>query len=1090
MSESHDAPGEGAAGASPSGTAASGASASGANASGGGGRLAQIIATRGGLAPPEAPFVIEHREALIYMLCQAAELEHGIMCQYLYAAFTLKQTEAEGLTKEEAAAARSWRKRISHVAAQEMLHLSLVQNLLSAIGAAPHMSRPNFPQPANHYPAAVNLALLPFGETALRHFMFMERPEGMDLSDTVGMTAMHRAAPAMAEGDIVPSGQDFATVGHLYRSIEAGIKHLCDKFGEEWLFVGPSRAQATEQYFRWPELVPVTDAASAQRAIDEILEQGEGLRGRWQSAHFGQFVDILDEYMRLTEANPAFDPVRPAVPVNVRPSERDPDIALVTDPVTRRVMDMFNVSYEVLLQILQRFFAHTEETDAQLRALADASVAMMLQAIRPLGDLVTQLPAGPEYPGRTAGPSFELFYESDYVLPHHVAAWVLLTERIRQTAAYCEPGAPCDPEVTEALAATRASLNAIADSLAAHLPARGDTLSAAGGQAPEPAGDRDTLLARAADYYRTGGVPSDRADDPVVSGVTALLASAHELAQASADDLRTLSRLVNSVMRPLAAALPAPQQPSSPQHPTPPQQPQNSLPSQQSQPSLNDLAVAATDLRVHLGTLAPPGLLEAVAALQHLAVRQATPGERPALIAGFEQQLRALPPVIATATNGPYLVTNAGVVRDHLGQPTAAPPQLALCRCGVSALKPFCDGSHAEAGFSGDKDPKRVPDRRDTYPGEQVMVFDNRGICQHSGLCTDRLPAAFRTDAEPFVAASGGRMDEIVRAVRDCPSGALSLAFDGEEARDLTDWHGRRERGITVTPDGPYRVTGGIALTGPDGAAEPRATGSSREHFALCRCGHSQNKPFCSGMHWYVGFRHPVRPFGSEPTLFDWAGGLPSLTRVTRFLYEKHVPADDLLAPLFAGMPPGYAEQEAAAMAAAFGGREPSAKLAPSPGGFTRPEFTEDQRARWVALAAASVQDAGLPADPEFRAALAAYLDWVSRAEPGAASPDWDWGPAGPPSDEAGAAAEARPDVTLPGPDEMVSFAAHIKPLFRESDRRSMSFVFDLWSPDDVRAHADGILSRLRDGTMPCDGAWPADRTEVFRRWTQTGCQP
>ena len=116
------------------------------------GRLAQMIATRGGLAPPEAPFVIEHREALIYMLCEAAELEHGIMCQYLYAAFSLKQSEAEGLTPAEADATSRWRKHISHIAAQEMLHLSLVQNLLSAIGAAPHLSRPNFPQPARPLP--------------------------------------------------------------------------------------------------------------------------------------------------------------------------------------------------------------------------------------------------------------------------------------------------------------------------------------------------------------------------------------------------------------------------------------------------------------------------------------------------------------------------------------------------------------------------------------------------------------------------------------------------------------------------------------------------------------------------------------------------------------------------------------------------------------------------------------------------------------------------------------------------------------------------------------------------------------------------
>src|SRR5450755_5048967 len=111
-----------------------GSDAAGRASAGGQGRLARLIATRGGLASPEAPFVIEHREALIYMLCEAAELEHGIMCQYLYAAFSLKQSPAEGLTADEAAATQRWRKKISHVATQEMLHLSLVQNLLSAIG--------------------------------------------------------------------------------------------------------------------------------------------------------------------------------------------------------------------------------------------------------------------------------------------------------------------------------------------------------------------------------------------------------------------------------------------------------------------------------------------------------------------------------------------------------------------------------------------------------------------------------------------------------------------------------------------------------------------------------------------------------------------------------------------------------------------------------------------------------------------------------------------------------------------------------------------------------------------------------------------
>lgn len=371
---------------------------------GGQGRLAQVIAARGGQAAPEAPFVIEHREALICMLCEAAELEHAIMCQYLFAAFSLKQRADEGLSGVEVEAVGRWRKKISRVATQEMLHLALVHNVLSAVGASPHLGRPNMPQPANHYPAGVQLALLPFGEQALRHFMFLERPEGMDIDDTDALAAAGRAAPLLEAGDIVPRLQDFATVGHLYRSIEEGLDHLAAKYGERRLFVGPAEAQATATDFRWPELVAVTDLASARRALDQILDQGEGPRGAWQDAHFGQFVAILDEYLYLKEANPGFDPARPVLVANVRPCEHA-EVPLIGDPMTARCTDLFNVGYEILLQALERYFAHTEETEAQLSTLADLTVGVMFRVIRPLGDLITALPVGPEHAGMTAGPS-------------------------------------------------------------------------------------------------------------------------------------------------------------------------------------------------------------------------------------------------------------------------------------------------------------------------------------------------------------------------------------------------------------------------------------------------------------------------------------------------------------------------------------------------------------------------------------------------------------------------------------------------------------------------------------------------------------
>ena len=365
-----------------------------------------------------------------------------------------------------------------------MLHLALVHNLLSAIGAAPHFARPNLPAPAHPYPAGVRLALVPFGEQALQHFMFLERPEGMQLEDAQGFAAaLEDALPLMGERDIVPHGQDFATIGHLYRSIEHGFARLAEKYGERRLFVGPPRAQATAKDFGWSELVAVTDLASAQRAIDTILEQGEGARGHWETAHFGQFVEILDEYRQLSADNPGFEPVRPVLPAKVRPGERDDAaVPLIGDPVTARVTDLFNVTYEVLLQGLERFFAHTEETDEQLAVLADLTIGLMLRALRPLGELITTLPVGPDHPGRTAGPSFELFYESDYLMPHREAAWTLLEERLREAATFCDGvRADCDPPLAERLAPVEQVLGEIADSLAAHL-----------GDMPMPRWDRST----------------------------------------------------------------------------------------------------------------------------------------------------------------------------------------------------------------------------------------------------------------------------------------------------------------------------------------------------------------------------------------------------------------------------------------------------------------------------------------------------------------------------------------------------------------------------------------------------------------------
>jgi truncated hemoglobin YjbI len=243
------------------------------------------------------------------------------------------------------------------------------------------------------------------------------------------------------------------------------------------------------------------------------------------------------------------------------------------------------------------------------------------------------------------------------------------------------------------------------------------------------------------------------------------------------------------------------------------------------------------------------------------------------------------------------------------------------------------------------------------------------------------------------------------------------------------------------------------------------------------------------------------------PTVFEWAGGVEALTRTTRRFYEKYVPEDPLLAPLFADMRPDHPERVAAWLGEVFGGPP---VYTDRYGGYARmvgrhvgKALTEEQRARWVQLLCKSADDVGLPADAEFRAAFVSYLEWGSRiarenSTPGATPPPnmpvprWGWVNDAYPGARVSALARPADEKEQPmstPPNEAPSFAGHIKPLFREGDRRSMQFAFDLWSYDDVSAHADAILHRLQNGTMPCDSAWPAERVAVFARWVEGGKQ-
>jgi CDGSH-type Zn-finger protein len=210
-------------------------------------------------------------------------------------------------------------------------------------------------------------------------------------------------------------------------------------------------------------------------------------------------------------------------------------------------------------------------------------------------------------------------------------------------------------------------------------------------------------------------------------------------------------------------------------------------------------------------------------------------------------------PRIACLPNGPYYLLHEmrpapvpNLVRSS-GAPCATVWGVALCRCGGSNNKPFCDGTHGKIGFSDRRLSDGANDRRESYRGKHITIFDNRAICAHAGFCTDGLKKVFRMGSEPWIDADGAAVEEIVDTIRKCPSGALSYAIGAAEAPPLA-----RPPQVLVTDNGPYAVSGCIELMGVrfgDGAAS--------EHYTLCRCGASANKPFCDGSHWRVGFRDP-----------------------------------------------------------------------------------------------------------------------------------------------------------------------------------------------------------------------------------------
>ena len=330
---------------------------------------------------------ITTREELINALVAAAELEHGLMVQYLYATMTLKG-QNDGLTPEQLTKVQRWSARIRGVERQEMGHLATVLNLLEAVGGGSHLNRMRLPSATGLYTPPVPFVLQPLTPDTIERFIMFEMPEN----------------PPPSPRALAPEPVVIEHVGQLYGDIKAGI----EAFDEAKLFVGRITGQDQTLWSFDVTVAPVTDRATAAAAIDTIIVEGEGSAAGTADSHWGRLTQIRRELLEEIQTEPGFTAHRDVVsnPATLPPPVLvNPDTTLVTEPDTKSTAELFNAAYTTLLLILVKYYRF-DETPEKQNALQGMAKALMMNVIAKLGPLLSQLPAGN---GKNAGPPFEIY---------------------------------------------------------------------------------------------------------------------------------------------------------------------------------------------------------------------------------------------------------------------------------------------------------------------------------------------------------------------------------------------------------------------------------------------------------------------------------------------------------------------------------------------------------------------------------------------------------------------------------------------------------------------------------------------------------
>jgi Ferritin-like len=410
------------------------------------------------------------RRTLVDLLIFAAQIEHAVACQYLFAAHSMKCLPGEA-TPEQLELLRRWKGTLLSVARMEMEHLALVNNLLTAIGAPAVLTHPPFPTEAGSYPLNFRFSLESFSLDTLGRFTRIEvpttaTPEYQALRAFLGRPTAPGEDRELAQS--FPETPPNNSISGLYDQIE-DVLDAVPASDEAALFVGDATMQlgpasiggsSARPSLADVELTVVRTAAEAKAVVVRIREEGEGgapSRAAAGLAHFPRFVAMYMELRaEVGDAPPGtFRPGRDvgSNPVALGSGIAPPAATQVTDTVAVAAMFAYDLAYDTCLQLLSLLYATSSGDAANTAACRAAFLPMMSMVLRPLGDLLTQMDSGA---GRLrAGPSFRA--PNSFASPSSAAAVTVIDGQLLDLANRCgrlsndAEGQGLDPRLTSRL---------------------------------------------------------------------------------------------------------------------------------------------------------------------------------------------------------------------------------------------------------------------------------------------------------------------------------------------------------------------------------------------------------------------------------------------------------------------------------------------------------------------------------------------------------------------------------------------------------------------------------------------------------------